>query len=152
MLNHTGLKLVLVGDGGKYLTEVKQFVQANQLTDKVLLLNNIPTEDLPSIYRQALAFVYPSLMEGFGIPIIEALHSGAPVVTLSGGCLQEAAGPGAIYSSDSKPQNLAEAIDKLINDDELRQTLIVEGKAHVQQFTPQSFANGVMEVYGKALA
>lgn len=152
LLNHPGLKLVLVGNGGEYLAKAKQYVQTNQLTDEVMFLNNVPTEDLPSIYRQAQAFVYPSLMEGFGIPIIEALYSGTPVVTLSGGCIQEAAGPGAVYTPNSQPQNIAEAIGKLVDNDTLRQQLITEGHAHVQQFTPQSFANGVMEVYGKALA
>lgn len=151
LVNDPGLKLVLVGNGGEYLTKVQQYVKANQLTDRVLFLNNIPTEDLPSIYSQALAFVYPSLMEGFGIPIIEALHSGTPVVTISGGCLQEAAGPGAIYSPDSQPEHLAEAISKLVSSSELRQELIAAGHAHVQQFTPQAFADGVMEVYRKVL-
>lgn len=151
LLNQAGLKLVLVGNGGEYLAKVKQYVQANQLTDRVLFLINVPTEDLPNIYRQAQAFVYPSLMEGFGIPIIEALHSGTPVVTLLGGCLQEAAGPGAVYTPNSQPQNIAEAISKLLNDTQLRDKLTKEGHAHVQQFTPKAFADGVMEVYKKVL-
>ncbi len=151
LLNNPGIKLVLVGNGGEYLNKVQQYVKANQLTDRVLFLNSIPTEDLPSIYSQALAFVYPSLMEGFGIPIIEALHSGTPVVTISGGCLQEAAGPGAVYTPDSKPENLAEAIGKLLSSTELRQELIAAGRTHVQQFTPKTFADGVMEVYRKVL-
>lgn len=151
LVNDHGVKLVLVGNGGDYLHKVKQYVSANKLTDRVLFLNNIPTEDLPSIYSQALAFVYPSLMEGFGIPIIEALHSGTPVVTISGGCLQEAAGPGAVYSPDSNPNNLAQAMGKIVTNTDLRQDLTAAGHAHVQQFTPNAFAAGVMEVYRKVL-
>jgi glycosyltransferase involved in cell wall biosynthesis len=90
-------------------------------------------------------------MEGFGIPIIESLHSGTPVITIGGGCLQEAGGLGAIYSADSQPQHLAEAISKLLSDTNLRQQLITDGHAHVQKFTPKSFADGIMEVYGKLL-
>jgi glycosyltransferase involved in cell wall biosynthesis len=151
LVNNPGLKLVLVGNGGEYLTKVQQYVKANQLSDKVVFLKNIPTEDLPSIYSQAQAFVYPSLMEGFGIPIIEALHSGTPVITIGGGCLQEAAGPGAAYTIDSKPENIARAIEKLLADPELRQGMAAEGYAHVQQFTPKTFADGIMEVYRKVL-
>jgi glycosyltransferase involved in cell wall biosynthesis len=151
MVDEPGLKLVLVGSGGEYLVKVQQYAKAKQLSDSVLFLKDIPTEDLPSIYNQALAFVYPSLMEGFGIPIIEALHCGTPVITLSGGCLQEAAGPGAVYTPNSKPENIAEAMAKLITNPALRQQLASLGHAHVQQFTPKTFADGVMEVYGKVL-
>lgn len=146
-----GLKLVLVGNGGEYLNKVQQYVLSEQLAHSILFLKDVPTEDLPSIYNQALAFVYPSLMEGFGIPIIEALHCGTPVITINGGCLQEAAGPGAVYTANSKPEGLAEAMEKLITSAALRQQLASLGHAHVQQFTPKTFADGVMEVYGKLL-
>lgn len=151
LVNKPDLKLLLVGNGGEYLKKVQQYVLSEQLAHRVLFLKDVPTEDLPSIYSQALAFVYPSLMEGFGIPIIEALHCGTPVITISGGCLQEAAGLGAVFTANSKPEGLAEAMEKLITSAALRQQLASLGHAHVQQFTPKIFADGVMEVYGKVL-
>lgn len=137
-----GLKLVLVGNGGEYLVKVREYAKANQLSDSVLFLKDIPTEDLPSIYNQALAFVYPSLMEGFGIPIIEALHCGTPVITISGGCLQEAAGLGAVYTANSKPEGLAEAMEKLITSPALRQQLASLGTPMHSNLRPKLLPMG----------
>ncbi len=150
-LNQPNLKLVLVGNGGSYKQKVLQYVITHQLTDRVLFLQNIPTEDLPSIYRQALAVVYPSLMEGFGIPIIEAIHSGTPVITTAGGCFEEAGGDAAKYVPAGDVPALTNAFNEVTQSAELRQQMIAKGSAHARNFTPKTFADGVMGVYERVL-
>lgn len=150
-VNDYALKLVIVGDGGSYKQQVLDYVAADQLTDRVIFLSQVPTTDLVAIYRQALALVYPSLMEGFGIPIIEAMHSGVPVVTTAGGCFEEAGGNAARYVPAGDVDALGLAMKEVAQSLEIRKEMIAKGHAHAQQFTPRAFADGVMEVYRKAL-
>ncbi len=73
-----------------YIHQLKEFMTKAGLQDRVHFLHGIPSDDLPAIYQSAETFVYPSVYEGFGIPILEALHSGIPVVAATGSCLEEA--------------------------------------------------------------
>lgn len=150
-LNEPGLKLVLVGDGGPYKQKVQQYISKYQLTDRVVFLKDIPVEDLPAIYAQALALVYPSVMEGFGIPIIEALHCGTPVITTAGGCFEETGGDAARYVPAGDVAQLTRAMADTIQHPQIRQEMIACGHQHAQRFTPKTFADGVMAVYGKAM-
>ena len=86
------LHFVLVGRPTAYIHQLKEFMTKAGLQDRVHFLHGIPSDDLPAIYQSAETFVYPSVYEGFGIPILEALHSGIPVVAATGSCLEEAGG------------------------------------------------------------
>lgn len=76
---------------------MKAYIRENALESRVKILHNVPNEDLPAIYQMAEACVYPSRYEGFGVPVIEAIQSGLPVVACTGSCLEEAGGNGTIY-------------------------------------------------------
>ncbi len=82
--------LVIVGRATKYTAKIEAYIKRHRLENKVLLLHNVSTtKELAAIYQMASVFVYPSTFEGFGIPIIEALYSGIPVITTKGGCFSE---------------------------------------------------------------
>lgn len=93
------IHIVIVGRRTGYTEKVEQFIKDNGLGERVHIISNVPFNDLPAFYQSAEIFVYPSRFEGFGIPIIEALYSGIPVVAATGSCLEEAGGPDSIYVS-----------------------------------------------------
>jgi len=80
----------------------------------VLILNDVSFADLPAVYQMAEVFVYPSRYEGFGIPIIEAIYSGVPVVACTGSCLEEAGGPDNLYVDPDDDPGMAVAIESLL--------------------------------------
>ena len=132
--NQLDIKLVVIGDGGDYLKKVKNYVLENHLESSVLFLSNIPFSDFPNIYRGAKALVLPSFQEGFGIPIIEALWSGCPVITSEGGCFPEAGGPDSIYINPHDLEAIAHAIERVVTDVSLRERMILRGGEYVQKF------------------
>lgn len=87
------IHLVIVGRHTEYTDKIERFIKENKLEERVHIISNVPFDDLPTFYQLAEIFVYPSRFEGFGIPIIEALYSGIPVVAATGSCLEEAGGP-----------------------------------------------------------
>ena len=84
------IHLVIVGRHTEYTDKIERFIKENKLEERVHIISNVPFDDLPAFYQLAEIFVYPSRFEGFGIPIIEALYSGIPVVAATGSCLEEA--------------------------------------------------------------
>lgn len=145
------LKLVVIGKETAYAHEVKREIEERQLQDKVVFLKNVPFTDLPAIYQLATTFVYPSRYEGFGIPVIEALYSGIPVIAATGSCLEEAGGPDSIYVSPDDPRAMATAIDNVQNDATLRSTMISKGRQYVQQFDQEKVSHKLMNCYFKTL-
>ena len=141
--------LVVVGNGGDYKQKVLEYLQKHDLQKSVTFLNNIPNQHLPNIYRKALTMVYPSIFEGFGIPIIESLFSRTPVITSKNdcSCFREAAGEGAIYVNPLDAEELAHAIEEAMTDGASRIQLMAKGWNHVQQFRREEVAKRMMEVY-----
>ena len=109
-------RMVIVGKHTKYTDEVIAYVKKNRLEDRVQILHGIPDDDLPVIYHLAKVFVYPSRYEGFGIPIIEAIQTGLPVVACTGSCLEEAGGPDCLYVSPDDVEGMANAICATVSD------------------------------------
>jgi len=149
-LLNTEFPLVLVGKSTAYCNEIIKYIETENLNN-VLILHNVSNEDLPAIYRMANAFVYPSLVEGFGIPVLEALASKVPVVTSKGGAMEEAGGAGAIYVNPENTEELAQAIQKILEDTITRESLIHEGEKHFKKFTDEVIAENIMEVYKHVL-
>lgn len=141
------LHIVLVGKGDK-MAEIQEFATKNGFANRLHILSNIPTEDLPFLYQSAAAFVYPSLFEGFGLPILEAQHSGTPVVVGENGCFPETAGKGAIYVNQQAPAEIADAIRKLIEDTTFRQEMIAKGIDNALSFSAEKQAKQVLRLYG----
>lgn len=150
---HTGkinYPLVVIGRPTKYMSQIKAYIDEHKV-EHVYFLYNVPNEDLPAIYQLAELFVYPSVFEGFGIPIVEALTSKTPVITSKGGCFAEAGGKSSIYVEPSNVDELAEAIRTVLNDSYLRDTMIIDGFLHAQQFRYEKIAMNLMSVYNSVL-
>lgn len=142
------IPLVLVGKEKAYGLKLRKYIAANKMRH-IIFLNELDNEDLPAIYQGALLFVYPSLIEGFGIPILEALFSGVPVITSEGGCFTEAGGPDSLYINPRSTDQLAEAIASLLKDPAKRQKMVDAGKVYARNFAPETVASRLMEVYNK---
>lgn len=144
--------LVIVGRPTVYRNEIQNFISQDEyLTKRVIFLEKVPFEDLPLIYQGASIFIYPSRIEGFGIPIVEALTSRIPVIAATGSCLEEAGGPESIYIHPDNEIALAEAINKVSNDIILREKMITEGLEYVKNFSDERIAENLMNVYNKTL-
>lgn len=143
--------LLVVGKKTAYIDTVMQEVNRFNLQDRVIFLQNVDFDDLPAIYRLAKVFVYPSIFEGFGIPIIEAMYSKTPVVTTAGGCFPEAGGPGSKYVDSNNPEQIKSAIEEILDDESLSRSMAESGYNYVQKFNEQKIAEEIMNVYRRVL-
>ncbi|MCD4794439.1 MAG: glycosyltransferase family 4 protein [Bacteroidales bacterium] len=141
--------LIIAGSKTDYQEEIIKYASENNIENKLLIINDIPFSDLPAIYQQADIFIYPSLFEGFGIPIIEALYSGVPVITTKGGVFSETGGFSSIYVEPENIEKLSDSILKILDDHDLRRKMIDEGLDYVQKFNEEKIASNLMNVYLK---
>lgn len=146
------IKLVLVGKETKYTKQIKQFIQEHDLENRVFFLSDVPFSDFPAIYQQASVFVYPSVFEGFGLPILEALKSRIPVIAATGSCLEETGGTHSLYVSPYEKTEWTEAVQKILTDETLRNTMIEKGTQHALQFSEMIHAKNLMKVYEQLLS
>jgi glycosyltransferase involved in cell wall biosynthesis len=144
--------LVVIGRGRGYKEEVLAYVQAQGLAARVHFLIDTPFADFPAIYQMASAFVLPSLFEGFGIPISEALWSNCPVITSAGGCFAEAGGPSSIYVDPKDDTALVNAIVRVLEDGDLANKMRADGYAYVQRFRDAVTAAAMMGLYREILS
>lgn len=145
------ISLVIVGRPTPYALKLKALVKKNGLADRVKLLHDVPYEDLPAIYQMAEVSVYPSRYEGFGIPVIEAIQSGLPVVACTGSCLEEAGGNDTIYVSPDDSYGMAEAIKSVLKGALGRDERIARSMQYITRFEGNNVARQVLEVYNKVL-
>ena len=130
--------LVVVGKGGKYLRRCKALAQTLKLTHVYWLDYLELPEELRALYRLASFLLYPSKYEGFGMPVVESLLSGTPVLTSNTSSLPEAAGPGGWLVDPSDIDAIQQGIMALTQDAELRKRLATDGKRYVKtQFAPK---------------
>ncbi len=141
-------KLVIVGRGSRvYKAELSNLIDELNLGSKVIFLHGVETKELPAIYQQATCFAFPSFYEGFGIPVIEALASGIPVVTSKDTSMEEAGGGGAVYADPYSCEDIAEKLKNVLNNSLLRDELIKKGKEHAKLFSPERTARELMALY-----
>ncbi len=133
-LADTDITLVAVGRKTDYFKKIESALEGTTLKNNFRHLGDLTQLQLVALYQQARLFVYPSLYEGFGIPIIEALHSGTPVIT-GFGCLQEAAGKGGVFVDVTNTEALKNAILTTWENDALLENLSVAGLEHVKKFS-----------------
>jgi glycosyltransferase involved in cell wall biosynthesis len=148
-VHETGIDIPLVAVGRKseyFYNVVLPYVKENNVCN-VIFLEGVVNEDLPIIYQNAECFIYPSLFEGFGIPLLEALVSGIPVITSAGGCFSEAAGPGSIYVNPTSHLEIAAAIRKVCDNLDLRKQMIAQGKEYAKRFSQEAIADNYMNLY-----
>lgn len=140
------LSLVLVGRPTDYVKTLLSYIKQNGLQHRVCFLHGVPNEDLPSVYQQAEAFVYPSRYEGFGIPIIEAIQSGLPVVAATGSCLEEAGGPDCLYVHPDDAEGMAKAVLSAIKE---RKERVERSREYIRRFENQNVAQQVLKEYSR---
>ncbi len=143
--------LVMVGRHTPYTDQVLQYVHEHHLEERVRILHGVPDEHLPVLYALAESFVYPSVYEGFGIPIIEAISCGLPVVACSGSCLEEAGGPDSLYVQSGDVEAMAHAIRQTWVGAEGREQRIENSKKYIRRFSGCSVADQVVNVYHSLL-
>ena len=146
------LPLVLAGRDGGALASLQREVAARGLVGRVHLLTGVASADLPALMQAATIFLYPSLVEGFGMPIVEALSAGTPVIASAGGCLVEAGGPTSRYVAASDVDAWAAAIGELLGDAAARSRMSDAGRAWATRFDDDRLAARMVAVYDAVLA
>lgn len=154
------IPLVVIGNGKKEKDEAKNFMAANGIGHLLILLNEMPQSkearfntaaDFPAIYQQALALIYPSIFEGFGAPLLEALWSGLPVISSNASCLPEVGGDAALYFAPHDTAALSQHMLTVANDKQLAASMISKGKIQAEKFSKEHYANSMMAVYRKVM-
>ncbi|MDE0197560.1 MAG: glycosyltransferase family 1 protein [Caldilineaceae bacterium] len=145
-------RLVIGGKKGWLFDEIFATVRELGIEEDVHFPGFVDDADLPALYSGAEFFAYPSLYEGFGLPIIEALACGTPVLTSDNSCLPEAGGEGAIYVDAESVESIAEGIVRLATQPELRAGLAAAGEVHARSFTWSRSLDQLLEAYERALA
>ena len=139
--------LVLVGQGGDYQKKVEALVGKLGLGGKVKILSDVGTKELPCLYAGSTLFCYPSLFEGFGLPIAEALFCNKPVITSQGSCFPEVGGPGSVYIDPHSVDSLSHALEMVLNDREKQSEMIRRGRLHVEKFHWEKTTENLIRLY-----
>lgn len=155
--NEMDVPLVIIGDGGKYKQQVKNYISQNGLETKIVFVSELPSArlsntfqtgaDFPAIYQSAIAMIYPSFFEGFGIPVLEALWSRLPVITSNTSCLPEVGGNAVCYVNPGNTEEIAASMKKIYSNKELAAAMVEKGWQQAHNFTRQKCADAVMNVY-----
>ena len=151
------LKLVLVGKASNKITlddssAIKDTIKEQQLTNEVILTDYLCDAEVQQLYQKAKLYVFPSINEGFGIPVLEAFKYQVPVVIANNTCLPEVAGQGAKSFNPFSVKEMANAISTLLKDEALRQSYIEKGNAQLQNFSWDKTAGALMQLFKKAVA
>ncbi len=144
------MKLVIIGRRGWKFEEILEAPARFGVKEQVLFLEDVTDENLPEFYKNAELFVLPSLYEGFGLPILEAMKYGCPVATSNISSLPEAGGDAAIYFDPENVDDMAHAIEKVLSDKKLRGGMIKKGHDQVKKFSWEKSAREVLKVLEEA--
>ncbi len=139
--------LIAIGKSTKYLNEIKNYLKISRQKMEVSFLTEVNNEELNIIYSLANLFIYTSLFEGFGIPLIEAMAHGIPCITTKNSCMEEAAGKGALYVDPLSIEETANAISNLTNNAALHKQLSTLAIAHSAKFNSKRLADQLMATY-----
>lgn len=145
--NEFKLPLIIVGRTNKYKKSLLQTIEKFNVSDKVQFLDYVDIEDMPAIYQQAKILVWPSLFEGFGIPIVEALFSKLPVITSNVGCFAEVGGEGSVYVDPNNSEEISKAIYQILNNRGLSAKMQQVGVEYAQKFHIQNTTARLIDLY-----
>ena len=141
------IPLVIIGKKTDYYHQIYHYIVDNKMENRIFHLSKLENTELAIIYQLATIFVYPSIFEGFGIPIIEALYSKTPVITTYFGVFPEAGGPNSIYIDPHSATKLREKIIFLLRSETVRNEIAEKGFQYVQKFNDQAIAEQLMNCY-----
>ena len=139
--------LIIIGDGKNYKEKCIEYIKNNNLSKRVKILSDLNLYEISCIYQKADIMIYPSIFEGFGIPILEALNSKIPVITSKGGCFHEVGGKNCLYVDPMSSDEISNSIIKIDSDSKLRKQMIDLGYEHAQKFDDKIIAQNLMKVY-----
>jgi glycosyltransferase involved in cell wall biosynthesis len=137
-------QLVVIGKKGWLYEDILSSPEKFHVSDKVLFLDYVSDDDLPNFYKKAELFVLPSLYEGFGLPVLEAMRYGCPVVTSNVSSLPEAGGDAALYFKPEDVDDIKNTIEKVLTDKSLKEKMIEKGRDHYKKFTWEKAAKEVL--------
>lgn len=140
-------KLLIAGKKeGEYYEVLKKTIQELGITESVVFLGYVSDAHLAYLYRHAESFVFPSFIEGFGMPVLEAMYAGLPVITSNTGALAEVSGDAALLVDPNNPDDIARAMQRLAEDTRLRDEYIQRGHTRVKEFSWHETARHLLEV------
>ncbi len=146
------VKLLVVGRRDpRYAKVLDAEISKHKLADRIIWCDSAPYADLPYLYGLAQFSAYTSRYEGFGIPVIESISVGTPVIAATGSCLEEAGGKGAIYVDPDNVEQYVEEAKRLLESPYYRDKLRNLGSAHIKKFNDEAFATKTMATYNKAI-
>ncbi|MBU0707148.1 glycosyltransferase family 4 protein [Patescibacteria group bacterium] len=148
---HPGLKLVLVGRMDYFYSRLKKQSDGLGLDKDVIFPGYVPDADLPALYRQAELYVFPSLAEGFGLPPLEAMQYGIPVVSSSVSSLPEVLGQSAAYFDPTDKHAIVKVLSDLINNPEKKDLLCQRGYENIKKFSWKKMAEETLSLYQNSL-
>ena len=141
------MHVIIVGRQTGYQRRIVDEAAKLRVSQWLLFLHNVSFADLPAIYQGAEVFVYPSIFEGFGIPIVEALQSSVPVIASTGSCLHEAGGPETIYVNPDDEQEMCDRLKAVFSDSALRKRMVTSGREYIKKFEPAVIADQMLRIY-----
>jgi glycosyltransferase involved in cell wall biosynthesis len=141
------LHLVICGGHGWMWEELEGIVAQHGLGDRIHFSGFVHDEDLPALYSLAAVFAFPSWYEGFGLPVLEAMACGTPVVAANNSSLPEVVGDGGLMVDAANPEELAGALHRILADQSLREDLVAAGKAHATRYTWDDAAASLLSIY-----
>lgn len=140
------IPLVIIGEGSSYKREVEKYIVQKNLAP-LIYWRKIPYWELPVLYQSSTVFIYPSFVEGFGIPVLEALASGTPVVTSRLSSLPEAGGPNSVYADPASPEEISSGIQNILEDELFKNAIVQKGKEFAAKFDGKILSNQLMTIY-----
>jgi glycosyltransferase involved in cell wall biosynthesis len=141
--------LVLSGIQKQKSGEISKKIKKLKLDSHIHMLGYLEIKNLPRVFKQAFALIYPSLFEGFGIPVIEAMASGCPVIASNTTSVPEVAGNAALYFDPSSTVDIARAMKEIVRNDTMREQLIISGYRQANKFTKAKMVESTLQVYRK---
>lgn len=150
-IRDTKLPLVIAGRDNHYKRRLMEIAADLGVTSRLIFVHNVSFAHLPAVNQGAEVILYPSLYEGFGIPVLEALESRRPVIAATGSCLEEAGGDATMYVDPHSPRELARCIDTLTDGSTDTKSMIERGIRYAARFSNADIARSIMEVYQKAI-
>lgn len=146
------VNLLLLGRRTAYAKLLDEEINRLGLQQRVTMLQGVPMAAIPGLYAAAEIASYPSFYEGFGIPMLEAIAAGVPVVAATGSCLEEAGGPGAIYVDPTNIDEFVNAAMTLLENPQLRAEMVSRGREYIARFAPENFGKNLVEVYKELIS
>lgn len=146
------IPVLVVGGKSKYRTYMEVYIQQKKLDAAFIFIGACDNDTLKALYRKAIALIYPSLYEGYGMPVAEALVCGCPVIASNASSIPEAGGDAALYFDPNNPEALSFVIQQLKSDPVLRESMIEKGHRHQSVFDAQRLTDRLMGIYEELLS